>query len=146
MRGVNANFNLRKLGVTWNQYIPNCYGMMTGINAGAPSDRAYAVWDLRSERVYPRIYGVIPEPDLSSAVDVNQVEQGRPVDIGFGLEAAKLLVQIPEDWGQILQADTELARAWRMHSREVFGHYFSQGYRVSDFVRHPNRYVLEREV
>jgi len=62
MRGVNANFNLRKLGATAKTYLPDHYGPMSGINAGAPSDRLLAEWDLLSERVYARLYAPRPSP------------------------------------------------------------------------------------
>lgn len=144
LRGLNANFNLRKLGATFNRYIPNCYGEMGGINAGSPSDRAYAVWDLRSERVFSRIYAPAPEVALEGVPQANRVEGQIPAGVRLDLQTQRILLQIPEDWGQILQSDTALANAWRMHSRELLGHYFEQGYHAVDFVRGPNRYVLER--
>jgi len=144
MRGVNANFNFRKLGITFAEYIPNCYGSMKGINAGAPSDRAYALWDLRSDRVYRRIYAPEPEPELDGVPQANAVHGEEPVELDLGLESKQILFQIPEDWGQILQTDTGLANMWRIHSRQFFGHYFAKGYVATDFVRNPNRYVLER--
>ncbi len=146
MRGVNANFNLRKLGAAFNKYLPNRYGYMKGINAGAPSDRVLAEWELLSERALARLSGPAPEPDLSRAVQINQVQGDTPVGFTVGLETTspRLLVQIPEDWQQILDTSTELAIRWREHSRELFGHYFSQGYRATEFVRGPNRYLLER--
>jgi predicted GNAT superfamily acetyltransferase len=146
MRGVNASFNFRKLGVRFARYIPNCYGRMKGINAGAPSDRAYVVWDLRSERVYRRIYAPEAEPELDGVPQANTVHGEEPVGLDWGLESDRILFQIPEDWGRILQADTGLANMWRVHSREFFGHYFAKGYVTVDFVRHPNRYVLERSI
>ena len=144
LRGANARFNLCKLGVTWNEYIPNCYGAMSGINAGAPSDRAYAVWDLRSERVFRRIYAPEPEARVDGIPQVNTVHGDEPVQMDLSLEHPRLLLQIPEDWGRILSTDTALANAWRIHSRELFSRYFARGYRAVDFVRNPNRYVLER--
>lgn len=144
LRGLNAHFNLRKLGATFNRYIPNCYGAMGGINAGAPSDRAYAVWELRSPRVFSRIYAPPPAPSLEGLRQANVVEQQKPVGLNLELSDPQILVQIPEDWGAILQTDPDLANQWRLHSRELFGHYFAQGYRAIDFVRGPNRYVLER--
>lgn len=144
MRGLNARFNLCKLGVTFNQYIPNCYGVMSGINAGAPSDRAYAVWDLRSEGVARRIYAPEPEPNISNLPQVNQVVDQVPISTHPHQTEPRLLLQIPEDWGEILQTDPELANSWREHSRLLFGEYFAKGYRVVDFVRNPNRYLLER--
>lgn len=144
LRGVNANFNLRKLGVTFGKYIPDCYGEMTGINAGAPSDRADVDWEIRSERVFRRIYAPEPLPHVEGLPYANTVQDEQPVALNLGLEAPRLLLQIPEDWGQVLQHDKALALAWREHSRALFGHYFARGYRVTDFVRFPNRYVLER--
>lgn len=144
LRGANARFNLCKLGVTWNEYIPNCYGAMGGINAGAPSDRAYAVWELRAERVFRRIYAPEPEAWVEGVPQINRVRGDEPVGVDLSLQAPRLLLQIPEDWGRILAADPALANAWRLHSREAFIPYFAQGYRAVDFVRNPNRYVLER--
>ncbi len=145
LRGLNAHFNLRKLGATFRRYIPNCYGPMGGINAGAPSDRAYAVWELRSPRVFSRIYAPPPAKSVEGLPQANQVEGQEPLELRLDLSEKRILVQIPEDWGQILSTDPGLALRWRAHSREVFEHYFAQGYQATDFVRGPNRYVLERE-
>jgi predicted GNAT superfamily acetyltransferase len=145
LRSLNAHFNLRKLGATFNRYIPNCYGTMGGINAGAPSDRAYAVWELCSPRVFQRIYAPAPAFDPRGLPQANQIEREVPVGLELSLTEKHVLVQIPENWGQILQTNPPLAQLWRTHSREVFEHYFQQGYRAVDFVRNPNRYVLERD-
>lgn len=144
LRALNAHFNLRKLGATFNRYIPNCYGPMGGINAGAPSDRAYAVWKLRSERVFSRFYAPPPPVQVEGLAQANQVEQEVPIRADLGLSDEQILVQIPEDWGRILQTDPQLAQRWRMHSRELFTHYFAQGYHAVDFVRSPNRYLLAK--
>lgn len=157
LRGANANFNLRKLGATARTYLPDHYGPMTGINAGAPSDRLLAEWELLSERVYTRIYAPPPEPQAEGWPEVNRVvvDKGpegarlargeRPVEGFLDLEAPRLFFQIPEDWGRILREDPALALAWREHSRLVLGHYFARGYRAVDFLRHPNRYVLAKD-
>ncbi|GGM93831.1 chorismate synthase [Thermus composti] len=145
MRGANANFNLRKLGATARTYLPDLYGPMTGINAGAPSDRLLAEWDLLSERVYARLYAPPPEPQVAGLPQVNRVEEEVPVEERLGLEAPRLLFQIPEDWGRILREDPALALKWREHSRLVLSHYFARGYVAVDFLRHPNRYVLAKD-
>lgn len=144
LRGVNATFNLRKLGVTFNKYIPDCYGPMGGINAGAPSDRADVDWDLTSERVFRRIYAPEPLPAVQGLPQINLVHHQEPVSLNLSCHERQLLWQIPEDWGAILMGDSALALEWRNHSRQALGHYFTQGYRVTDFVRGPNRYLLER--
>ncbi|MEN2983003.1 MAG: GNAT family N-acetyltransferase [Thermus sp.] len=145
LRGANANFNLRKLGATARTYLPDHYGPMTGINAGAPSDRLLAEWDLLAERVYARLYAPPPPPEVLSLPQANRVEGEAPVEARLDLKAPRLLFQIPEDWGRILREDPALALRWREHSRLVLGHYFAQGYRAVDFARNPNRYVLAKD-
>ncbi len=145
LRGLNAHFNLHKLGATFHRYIPNCYGLMGGINAGAPSDRAYAVWELRSPRVYTRIYAPPPTAEVEGLRQANSIEGQIPTGLNLDLTEKQILVQIPEDWSQILQTDPDLALKWRLHSRELFEHYLAQGYHAVDFVRGPNRYVLEKK-
>ncbi|MEZ0349033.1 MAG: GNAT family N-acetyltransferase [Thermus sp.] len=145
LRGVNANFNLRKLGATAKTYLPDHYGPMTGINAGAPSDRLLAEWELLSPRVYERIYAPPPSEEAEALPQANRVEGEAPVEARLDLEALRLLFQIPEDWGRILREDPALALQWREHSRQVLGHYFARGYVAVDFLRHPNRYVLAKD-
>ncbi|WP_337844649.1 GNAT family N-acetyltransferase [Thermus sp.] len=145
LRGPNANFNLRKLGATAKTYLPDHYGPMGGINAGAPSDRLLAEWDLLSPRVYERIYAPPPPLEAEGLPQANRVEGERPVAALLDLEAPRVLLQIPEDWGRILREDPALALLWREHSREVFGAYFARGYRAVDFLRNPNLYVLAKD-
>ncbi|RIH89356.1 Acetyltransferase (GNAT) family protein [Meiothermus luteus] len=144
LRGANAHFNLQKLGATFDRYIPNCYGPMGGINAGAPSDRVYATWELRSPQVLQRLYAPPPPPETAGLPLANRVEGEVPIGARLDLSEPRILVQIPEDWGAILRTDPGLALAWREHSRLVFGHYLGRGYRAVGFARGPNRYVLER--
>lgn len=144
MRGVNANFNLRKLGATAKTYLPDHYGPMSGINAGAPSDRLLAEWDLLSERVYARLYAPRPSPRWRASPR-RTGWRGRCPSGEAGRRAERLLFQIPEDWGRILREDPALALKWREHSRLVLPHYFARGYRLVDLVRHPNRYVLAKD-
>ena len=145
LRGANANFNLRKLGAFSRTYLPDHYGPMSGINAGAPSDRFLAEWDLLSPRVYTRIYAPPPETEVAGLPQANRVEGEVPLEARLDLEAGRVLVQIPEDYGRILREDPALAQRWREHSRLVFGRYFARGYVAVDFLRGPNRYVLAKD-
>ena len=45
-RRANAVLNIHRLGATANTYYRDYYGAMEGINAGMPSDRLLADWDL----------------------------------------------------------------------------------------------------
>ncbi|KGQ21307.2 chorismate synthase [Thermus filiformis] len=143
LRGANANFNVRKLGATVRTYLVDHYGPMGGINAGAPSDRFLAEWDLPS--VFPRFYDPPPPPEVEGLPQVNRVEGEKPLEADLSLEAPRLLVQIPEDFGALLREARALALRWREESRRIFLHYFQKGYRVVDFLRHPNRYVLAKD-
>lgn len=51
MRHVNANLNVGRLGAVCSTYHEDFYGVMGGINSGAPSDRLLADWHIGSERV-----------------------------------------------------------------------------------------------
>lgn len=46
IRRPNAVLNIARLGATAQTYYRDYYGAMEGINAGAPSDRLLAEWDL----------------------------------------------------------------------------------------------------
>jgi len=59
----------------------------------------------------------------------------------------ELVVTIPGDFAGMLNAQPDLARAWRMASREIFTAYLAKGYRVVDFSFAPGAdhgtYLLE---
>jgi len=140
LRGLNANFNLRKLGATISRYHANLYGEMSGINAGVASDRALADWNLTSDRVAGALSGSLAEPDWASAEAINATG---PDAWRSDLTASRLRFCIPDDFGALLQSDLERARTWRQHGREVLTHYFERGYSVTGFGRQGgNAYLL----
>jgi predicted GNAT superfamily acetyltransferase len=57
-----------------------------------------------------------------------------------------LLVEIPADFLALKAADIELAKEWRLVSREIFENLFESGYLVTDFVHlrgeHPRSYYV----
>ncbi len=50
LRAINAGLNIGTLGATAGEYLVDYYGEMPGINAGLPSDRLLARWDLNAVR------------------------------------------------------------------------------------------------
>lgn len=50
IRRANAVLNIDRLGATARTYYRDYYGAMEGINAGVPSDRLLAEWDLTAAR------------------------------------------------------------------------------------------------
>jgi len=53
IRRPNAVLNIARLGATARTYYRDYYGNMEGINAGLPSDRLLAEWDLQADAVVP---------------------------------------------------------------------------------------------
>lgn len=142
LRGLNANFNLRKLGATVEGYHEHLYGDMSGINAGVASDRALAVWDIASARVErAMVAGTLPEADFSGVPTVNP---DGPESHTFP-DAPRLRVALPDDFGALLTQDHALAVRWRLHGRAVLGELLSRGYVATGFSRAGgNAYLMER--
>ena len=145
LQAVNANFNIRKLGCVVRTYLPDYYGPVSGRYAGAPTDRFLAEWNLTSPRVLQRLQGG-SQPDEGPLPSANAVVDERPVRAYLELDAARLVVRIPTDFGALLARDPALAVEWRLHARELFGAYFRRGYVITDFRRTPagNEYILQK--
>lgn len=118
MQVRNAHFNLNRLGVTVNSYAVNFYGTdyNTGLGPrsaleGIDSDRLFAGWELRSERVV-------------------QLASGRRPGGGAEPVAA---IELPRDWSRLLQEDLDAARQEQVRVREEFLHAFANGLVCSEF-------------
>jgi chorismate synthase len=131
LRVPNAKLNIAKLGATASSYLENYYGTLTGINAGAPSDRVMAEWVLNEPRVIARHSGQ-PET-LSDAPEINTVEGEQPLEINLELDAPYLKMRLPNDYSRTLSQNPDLALAWRLHGRNILQHYFARGYRIAGF-------------
>ncbi|HSN73922.1 MAG TPA: hypothetical protein VL334_02380, partial [Anaerolineae bacterium] len=61
-------------------------------------------------------------------------------------DAPHFLLEVPANFQAIKAADMPLALQWRLHTRQLFEDAFSQGYTVTDLLRHNDRchYLLER--
>ncbi|AFZ69060.1 GNAT family N-acetyltransferase [Deinococcus peraridilitoris] len=144
LRGLNANFNLCKLGAVIRHYYPDLYGPMSGINAGVPSDRVLAEWELRSASVESALSGQLP---VVNAQELPLINPAAPTAFMTHLSAPRLGFQIPPDYGELLTQELALAQEWRRHGRDALQCYFAAGYAIRGFCRTPrNLYVLEREV
>jgi len=141
----NAYLNIARLGAVCNTYLREIYGEMRDeLNAGLPSDRFQVDWWLNTRRVERRL-GSHPRPVLTQAdFEAADAQSLYPVDSSGAFirppghltvpEGSLLLAEIPSDFMQLKADDFELARAWRMFSREMFETCFSGGYLVTDFV------------
>jgi predicted GNAT superfamily acetyltransferase len=155
----NAQLNFHKLGVVCNTYIRNLYGAMrAAINAGPPSDRFEVEWWIRSEHVVERLRRNELSPSSNSSLAGRRagdsslspsavpIRCGIPEAIPVPPDAAQLLLEVPANFQAIKHTDMSLAIQWRLRTRQLFEDAFSQGYTVTDLLRHDDRchYLLER--
>lgn len=161
LQSANAHFNFHKLGVIARSYERDLYGdMRDGLNRGLPTDRFTVEWWIRSPRVAARVErGQRPnfsrEIEETSAVNRTAMEDGTPVNavIDLDRDAERLLVEIPLDLPALREQNLELARRWRLETRQIFEHYLARGYVVSEFIVAGERdharargfYLLERK-
>ncbi len=142
---LNGRLNIHKLGAVCHTYKRNIYGDgHDSLNWGVPTDRFQVDWWLASERVRAHKEGT--RPDLSFAewrergvAVVNGVTAvdgiWRPGEIDERLfTGQKLLVAVPRDYQQVKKASVELGLAWRLHTRDIFEHAFSQDFTVTDLL------------
>lgn len=122
LRTANAALNIARLGAVAETYYPDYYGAMAGINSGAPSDRLLADWYLDSAQVAACARGETPLH-------------------GADLARARF-IQIPADFGTMLQTDLNAAIAERTRTRTAFQSAFAEGYRAQFFDIAQRRYVM----
>jgi predicted GNAT superfamily acetyltransferase len=151
----NARLNFHKLGTTCNTYLRDLYGSMRdALNVGLPSDRFQVDWHIASARVAERLQGKRTYPSLSAlraegVPIVNRfllADMPRPPGEVLPIEGDRLLVQIPPHFQAVKSADLGLARAWRLHTRDLFEAAFAAGYTVVDLLFEGGQscYLLER--
>ncbi len=122
----NARLNLRKLGTMLRGYEPNFYGEMDdSINAGDPSDRVFAWWELDSPEAVRAAQGPLP------AIDPATLETAR-------------VIELPEDIVALRAADPAAALQWRLSVREQFLDAFADGFAVVGLDQ-AGSYVLAKE-
>jgi predicted GNAT superfamily acetyltransferase len=136
---VNGNLNLHKLGAICSTYIENAYGdMADGLNAGIPTDRFLVEWWIKDSF---RKKEVMNEASL---VIHTGLENGYLVPERMNLTKVDdtLLVPVPGNFQEMKKIDFLLALKWREITRNVFTHYLSEGWKVTDLVKdHGNQYL-----
>jgi len=135
---ANAHLNIHRLGAAVKTYLPNEYGAMTGINAGVPSDRFEADWQLDSPRVEAHLAGDSGEawPDGEA---LHPLRDGLPIH----LEGA-LAVSVPPDYYRLLRGEPGQAWEWRQRTGALFGRLFGEGYALVDVDLGRQQYLFRR--
>jgi predicted GNAT superfamily acetyltransferase len=136
----NAVFNLVLLGAKAVAYQEDAYGPMSDArNAGLPTDRLVADWDLLGPRVRAALGGRPAEPDVASlrrggaeaVVDIGP--DGQPIVTAS--DRPRRLVRVPGDIEALRVHDPGLARSWARAIRAELGGAMTAGMRVTGFTR-----------
>ncbi|UFJ41573.1 GNAT family N-acetyltransferase [Brevibacillus humidisoli] len=154
---VNATVNIAKLGGMVRRYVPNCYGELHDeMNKGLPTDRFIVEWLLDSERVRQYSSTLNKQPAASRSfpkvLSWKQDEQGLPVPLEPVWETDEpfIGISVPAYFQQIKRTDMNTAKEWRQVTRQLFPHYFSNGYTVVDVIRQADEltvtYLLQKGV
>lgn len=122
LRAVNAALNIHRLGAQATTYYPDYYGKMAGINAGAPSDRLLADWYLSDPHVAACAAG---NPTLPA-------EQS----------ARALRIDIPADFGRLLETDPARANDHRLLLRAALQSAFAKGLTIRGYDPQSRSYLL----
>lgn len=158
LRSANAHLNFARLGVISESYRADFYGPQTSSPLHRNgTDRLWVVWRMRDRRVEERLEGKDPRPEVLDALRhieplVRFNGDGRPAwaDRSQALARQRLAIEIPGDIGRMESENLDLAREWRLATRQAFTAALASGFIVRDFCRAvrgqqgPGAYLLER--
>ncbi len=141
LQTVISRFNIVSLGARANEYIVNAYGMRNGnFDAGLPTDRFVARWDLNHQRALDCIDGrprraAGPPQDISCALKTID-DKGILLPSGPDVEIDDELVSVdvPLGMNRLRKANLDASMRWRQATREVFTAYFKRGYYLVDIL------------
>jgi predicted GNAT superfamily acetyltransferase len=153
LQAGNAHFNLTRLGARATRYVENMYGERTDrLNAGAPTDRLIAEWDLAAPPPAPLSFDSVRH--LPRLLELREAPRQALIPEGVRPLAKtsdpRLLLEIPVDIKALRAADPTLAETWRSLVAQAFELAFINSYQAVQFVRDDSSllrrgfYVLER--
>lgn len=149
LQAANAHLNIRKLGGICREFRQDYYGTQAqgGLTLLGSSDRLFLEWWVTNRRVEERISGSRRDLSLKHYLDANTPILNAtsadarglclPPAAAAGASSSMALLEIPADFGALVQADEQLARAWRAHVRALFSALMDAGYLVTDFLHEP---------
>ena len=140
----NARLNFVKLGVQVCEYFPDFYGdLPDALNAGDPTDRVIARWDLLSKTTMDgaRFRNLEKLPELIPVA--LSIEDGRPIQHAVNSNSSQILCYLPSDIIEIRLQDSALALSWRLALRGELLPRLASGWHISGFT-HDGAYVVTR--
>lgn len=156
LRSLEPHLSFNKLAAIAVGYQRNRYGELPDTrNQGLATDRLLVEWWLDS----PRVVSVIDDGNLPHHYHVGLdrmevVTKTRPTDGGLrrllrfetSPRSDVILAEIPTDLDEMRRVDLDLARDWRLKTRDLFESLFGSGYTLTGFVHEAGRsfHLLER--
>ncbi|MSO51641.1 MAG: hypothetical protein CK533_09285 [Acidobacterium sp.] len=143
MQAMNAHLNFTKLGGVVEEYAENFYGESTSaLHRGTPTDRLIVSWRIGEPHVIRRLDQTPSLLVRSHEVGEAPVANVTAIDgewrvvksLDLTVSERRLWIEIPTGFTQMQQQAPERALQWRLHVRQMFQAYFTQGYRAVDFV------------
>ena len=141
LQTVISRFNIVSLGARANEYIVNAYGMRNGnFDAGLPTDRLVARWDLNHQRVldcidgHPRRAAADPQAAKCALQAVDNKGIIVPSRPDTGIDCDLVSLDVPAGMNRLRKANLDASMAWREATREVFTAYFKRGYYLVDIL------------
>jgi predicted GNAT superfamily acetyltransferase len=132
----NAYINLHRLECIAGIYDRDHYGPMDDeLNRGLPSDRFEAEWWLNGR---PPM-SAAGEPTVLLSVGTSD----RPLRGAREALGESAIIEVPPDFQAIKRGNMEVARAWRMESREALERALAAGLVAADF-RRSGAYLMRR--
>jgi predicted GNAT superfamily acetyltransferase len=140
LQSRNASLNLTKLNARVEEYIVDYYGRFHSIiERGLPSDRFTVNWQIASKGVERCLAGQKTNTEIPDLPTVNVTARdgdgflvNRKIDLSHS--ELRLLVEIPPNTDLMRAEALTLARRWRIQTREIFLHYFSNGFCIKGFL------------
>jgi predicted GNAT superfamily acetyltransferase len=154
LQAGNAHFNLHRLGARARRYVEDMYGPRTdALNAGVPTDRLIAEWDVRREPESEAMVAPQGEIDRHAMIRTEIGQGGLRVPAGLETEIRweRVFLEIPADIGRLRRDAPGVAEDWRSAVRGAFQTLFAAGYRATDLIRREVSgelrcyYVMKRE-
>lgn len=156
LRGAEAHFAFNKLGAIATSYERDVYGELSdSANVGLATDRLAIEWWITCPRVLEIVdQGRVPyhysygfdrmEVVTKTGVTESGVRRLQRVETDFRRDI--LLFEIPVDLDRARERDPDLARDWRVKTRDAFEVLFAGGYVLSGFVHEAGRsfHLFER--
>jgi len=141
----NARLNLVKLGVQVFDYFPDFYGdLPDALNAGDPTDRVIARWNLLSEPVVGAARNINLEIPAESIPVALANENEKAVQRAVPANAEIVAIYLPTDIIQMRSENSARAWEWRLSLREALQPRLDSGWYIKGFTK-DGAYVVSKE-